>query len=104
MAIHEAIVYEGQKVPADVIARLEKAKDFPINFDDAPPLTEEQLARGAAIARAKRATHKAESTSHFRKVPNSDTIEAINEGWRIAHNPNAKSYDSVEEWRTDLGI
>ena len=36
------------------------------------------------------------------KVPNADTIAAIEEGWRIAHDPNAKSYDSIAELRTDL--
>lgn len=38
------------------------------------------------------------------KVPNADTIAAIEEGWRIAHDPHAKSYDSIVELRKDLDV
>lgn len=36
--------------------------------------------------------------------PNAETIEAIEEGRRMAHDPNAKSYASVEELRKALGV
>lgn len=37
-------------------------------------------------------------------IPNEETIAAIEEGWRIAHDPNAKSYDSIAELRKALGV
>lgn len=36
--------------------------------------------------------------------PNAETIEAIEEGRRMAHDPNAKSYSSIEELRKALGV
>lgn len=39
-----------------------------------------------------------------REVPNAETIAAIEEGRRMAHDPNAKSYASVEELRKALGL
>ncbi|MCI6086814.1 BrnA antitoxin family protein [Selenomonas sp.] len=63
MAIHEAIVYEGQKPPQETIDAIRRAAKFPINYDDAPPLTDEQLARGAAIVRARRAAAKKENVT-----------------------------------------
>ena len=36
MAIHEAIVYEGQKPTAAELADLERASKLPINYDDIP--------------------------------------------------------------------
>lgn len=38
------------------------------------------------------------------EVPNKETIEAIEEGERIAHDPNAKTYDSVEELFADMDL
>ena len=38
------------------------------------------------------------------EVPNAETVAAIEEGWRIAHDPNAKSYDSIAELRKDLDV
>lgn len=37
-------------------------------------------------------------------TPNAETVEAIEEGRRMAHDPNAKSYESVEEMRRSLGL
>lgn len=37
-------------------------------------------------------------------VPNADTVAAIEEGWQLAHDPNAKSYDSIANLRKDLGV
>ena len=56
MAIHEAIVYEGQKPTAAELADLERASKLPINYDDMPPLTDEELKKVAAIARSQRAS------------------------------------------------
>lgn len=39
-----------------------------------------------------------------REVPNAETIEAIEEGRRMAHDPNAKSYANVDELRKALGL
>ena len=36
------------------------------------------------------------------ETPNADTVAALEEGWRIAHDPNAKSYDNISELRKDL--
>ena len=59
MAIHEAIVYEGQKPTPAELADLERASKLPINFDDIPPLTDEELQKVAAMARGRRAAmHK----------------------------------------------
>lgn len=35
-------------------------------------------------------------------VPNAETAAAIEEGWRIAHDPNAETYHSIEELRKAL--
>ena len=35
-------------------------------------------------------------------VPNAETVAAIEEGWRIAHDPNAETYHSIEELRKAL--
>ena len=56
MAIHEAIVYEGQKPTAAELADLERASKLPINYDDIPPLTDEELKKVAAMARSQRAS------------------------------------------------
>ncbi len=37
-------------------------------------------------------------------VPNSETVAAIEEGRKLAHDPNAKSYASVEELKKALGV
>ncbi len=37
-----------------------------------------------------------------REVPNAETIAAIEEGRRMAYDPNAKSYADVEEMRRSL--
>lgn len=58
MAIHRVFIHEGQKPPASAIAEAERASRMPINFEDAPEMTEEQLAKAAAIARARRAAHR----------------------------------------------
>lgn len=55
MAIHEAIVYEGQPIPQDVLDRLERASKRPINYDDIPPMTEKEMKKVAAMARERRA-------------------------------------------------
>lgn len=39
-----------------------------------------------------------------REVPNEETIEAINEGRKIAHDPNVKGYSSIEDLRAALGL
>ena len=36
--------------------------------------------------------------------PNAETIAAIEEGRRIAHDPNVKGYASIEELRAALGL
>ncbi len=38
------------------------------------------------------------------ETPNAETIAAIEEGRRMAHDPNAKSYANVEELRKALGV
>ena len=37
-------------------------------------------------------------------VPNAETAAAIEEGRALAHDPNAKSYASVEELKKALGV
>ena len=44
MAIHRVFIHEGQKPPASAIAEAERASRMPINFEDAPEMTEEQAA------------------------------------------------------------
>ena len=58
MAIHEVYIKEGMKPPASALAEVERASHLPINFDDAPEMTETQLAKAAEIARARRAARK----------------------------------------------
>lgn len=36
--------------------------------------------------------------------PNAETIAAIEEGRKIAHDPNVKGYTSIEELRSALGL
>lgn len=36
--------------------------------------------------------------------PNAETVAAIEEGRRIAHDPNVKGYTSIEELRAALGL
>ena len=36
--------------------------------------------------------------------PNAETIAAIEEGRKIAHDPNVKGYTSIEELRAALGL
>lgn len=36
--------------------------------------------------------------------PNAETIAAIEEGRKIAHDPNVKGYTSIEELRASLGL
>lgn len=36
--------------------------------------------------------------------PNTETIAAIEEGRKIAHDPNVKGYKSIEELRAALGL
>ena len=36
--------------------------------------------------------------------PNAETIEAINEGRKIAHDSNVKGYSSIEELKAALGL
>ncbi|WP_294158852.1 hypothetical protein [uncultured Selenomonas sp.] len=55
MAIHEAVVYEGQKPTAEELADLERAARLPINFDDIPPMSPEEMKKVAAMARSRRA-------------------------------------------------
>ncbi len=38
------------------------------------------------------------------ETPNAETIAAIEEGRRIARDPNVKGYSSIEELRTALGL
>ena len=38
------------------------------------------------------------------ETPNAETIAAIEEGRRMAHDPNAKSYANVGELRKALGV
>lgn len=38
------------------------------------------------------------------EIPNAETVAAIEEGRRMAHDPNAKSYSSIEELRKALGV
>ena len=38
------------------------------------------------------------------ETPNAETIAAIEEGRRMAHDPNAKSYANVDELRKALGV
>ena len=54
MAIHRVFIREGGTPPDWAIEEAERASKLPINFDDAPPLTDEERARGAAIVRARR--------------------------------------------------
>lgn len=37
-------------------------------------------------------------------VPNAETIKAIEEGRALAKDPNAKSYDNIEDLRNALGV
>lgn len=37
-------------------------------------------------------------------TPNAETIAAIKEGRKIAHDPNAKGYKSIEELKAALGV
>lgn len=54
MAIHRVYIREGDTPPAWAIAEAERASKLPINFDDIPPLTDEELKQFAALARERR--------------------------------------------------
>jgi len=58
MAIHRVYIREGEQPPAWAIAEAERASKYPINYDDAPPLTDKQLAEVAAISRERRAAKR----------------------------------------------
>ncbi|MCI6084885.1 hypothetical protein [Selenomonas sp.] len=55
MAIHRMTLHAGDQPPASAIAEAERAAQFPINFDDAPEMTDAQIARAATLARGRRA-------------------------------------------------
>lgn len=58
MAIHEAIVYEGQQPTAAERAELAQAAKRPLNLDDIPEMALEELQKVAALARARRAAQR----------------------------------------------
>ena len=59
MAIHKMTVYPGQEIPKDVKEEVRSAAKRPIIFDDdAPELTDEQLAQFAVLAKKQRDDRK----------------------------------------------
>ena len=44
MTIQTAYIYEGQSVPPEVLAEIEAAEEMPINLDDIPEITDEEIA------------------------------------------------------------
>ena len=77
MAIHRVFIHEGQKPPASAIAEAERASRMPINFEDAPEMTEEQLAKAAAIARARRAARRKSNLTIRMTKPKTSSVMAI---------------------------
>lgn len=58
MAICKARVFEGDRPTVKELAEVEAASRMPINLDDMPELTAEELMQAAAIAKAKRAANR----------------------------------------------
>lgn len=56
MAIHRMVVHEGDQPPAEALAEVERAAKMPINYEDAPALTDKELAYLSMIARARKAS------------------------------------------------
>lgn len=82
MAIHERIVYEGQGIPQEVLDAVERASKRPINFDDIPPMTEEELKMVAAMPRGHRATKpKNNLTMHIPQQTIDKAREMLGEGY-----------------------
>ena len=63
MAMQEALVYEGQMLTQEELGEVKAAARLPINFDDIPETTEEELALVAAMARKKRSAGRKKSVS-----------------------------------------
>ena len=58
MAIHEAMVFDGQKPTKAELAEIEKASKMAVTFDDMPEMTDEQLVKVATMAKARRMARK----------------------------------------------
>ena len=59
MATHKMTVYPGQEIPEDVKNEVRTTAKRPVTFtDDAPELTDEQLAKFAAMAEQQRNDRK----------------------------------------------
>ncbi|MBR1761241.1 MAG: BrnA antitoxin family protein [Schwartzia sp.] len=63
MAIREALVYEGQKPTKEELAEIEAAGKRPINFEDIPEMTEDEMAVVAVMAKQKRSARKKKTVS-----------------------------------------
>ena len=63
MAIREALVYEGQKPTREELAEIASADKLPVNFDDIPEMTEDEMAMVAAMAQRKRSARKKKTVS-----------------------------------------
>ena len=63
MSIREALVYEGQKPTKKELAEIEAADKMPVNFEDIPEMTEEEMNVVALMAQKKRSARKKKTVS-----------------------------------------
>lgn len=63
MAIREALVYEGQKPTKKELEEIEAADKRPVNFEDIPEMTEEEMNVVALMAQKKRSARKKKTVS-----------------------------------------
>ena len=63
MAIREVLVYEGQKLTKEELAEIEAADKMPVNFEDIPEMTEEEMNAVALMAQKKRSARKKKTVS-----------------------------------------
>lgn len=63
MAIREVLVYEGQKPTKEELAEIEAADKMPVNFEDIPEMTEEEMNAVALMAQKKRSARKKKTVS-----------------------------------------
>ena len=63
MVIQEALVYEGQKPTKEELAEIASADKRPVNLDDIPEMTEDEMAVVALMAQKRRNSRRKKTVS-----------------------------------------
>lgn len=77
MPIYEAMVFEGEEPTAAEIAEIENAAGLPINFDDIPPLSDEEIAIISSVPMTRRPSAQRIAVSMGRVSGATERLKAI---------------------------